>query len=137
MFSKNPPVLQCKRHIFQLGHIVIATNLLSVQYIKKSTTFCFGDDFWAGAGFNSFNALASRVLTALQPCDTLGAGFNGINALDSRVLTALQPRDPFLSQCDILERDVCPGNVQHDRFIQYWHDRYTTIKILSSEMLMY
>ena len=52
------------------------------------TTFCFADVFWAGVGFNGINALASHVLTASQPSDTL------------------------LTQCDILKIDVCPGNGQ-------------------------
>ena len=51
-----------------------------------------------GVGFNGINALASRVLTVLQPCGTPGAGFNGINALASHVLMALQPYDSVLSQ---------------------------------------
>ena len=54
-------------------------------------------------GFNDITVLASRVLTALQPCGILGVGFNGIIALASRVLMALQPCGTLLSQCDILK----------------------------------
>ena len=49
---------------------------------------------------------------ALQPCDILRAGFNGINALASRVLMALQPCDTLLTQCVMLKIDVCSGNGQ-------------------------
>ena len=54
-----------------------------------------------------FNALANRVVIALQPCGTLGVGFNDINALASSVLMALQPFGTLLLQCDILKTDIC------------------------------
>ena len=72
------------------------------------------------------NALASRVVTALQPCSTVGGGFTDINALASHVLTALQPCGTLLLQCDILKIDICPGNGQQVLSITKW--QFYTVK---------
>ena len=113
---------QEKNVISSLLYIFSKSN----TFEKKSTTFCFVDDFWAGVGFNGINALASHVVTVLKPYGTLWAGFIGINALAIHVLMALQPFGTLLSRHTknrCLSRKRTTSAVYYSMAVLYSKDR--------------